>query len=91
MADAKQDTRSASQIEADIDVKRERLAGTVDQLTVKAHPKAIAKRGADAAQAKLNEAVYTPEGDLRGDRISALLATASALLFGVGLIRRRRG
>lgn len=91
MADSKPDTRSASQIEADIDAKRKHLAGTVDELAVKAHPKNIARRAMNAARASFDEAVYTSDGTLRTDRVSAALGCAGALLIGMGLARRRRG
>jgi hypothetical protein len=40
-----------SRLEADIEEARERLAGTIDQLVYRAHPKTIASRQAAAVKA----------------------------------------
>jgi len=77
-------------IEAEIEATRARLAGTVDELAVRMHPKAIARRGADDVVAKVRAATTTADGQLRIERLAATGAAAVALLVLV-LWRRRRG
>lgn len=77
-------------IEADIEATRARLAGTVDELAVRMHPKEIARRSADDAKTKLREATTTPDGKLRVERLAAVGAAVAALL-GVIVWRRTRG
>jgi hypothetical protein len=89
--DSEQGTRSVSEIESDIAAARQRLAGTVDELAFRAQPKEIARRQKEAARVKLDEATRAPDGELRTERISAMLGALSAVLVGMGLLRRRRG
>lgn len=77
-------------IEAEIEATRVRLAGTVDELAVRMHPKAIAQRGADDVVAKVRAATTTPDGQLRIERLAAMGAAVVALLALV-VWRRRRG
>jgi len=77
-------------IEAEIEATRARLAGTVDALAVRMHPKVIAQRGADDVVAKVRAATTTPDGHLRIERLAAIGAAAVALLVLV-VWRRRRG
>ena len=77
-------------IEAEIEATRARLAGTVDELAVRMHPKQIARRGADDVVAKVRTATTTPDGHLRIERLAAMGAAAVALLVLV-VWRRRRG
>lgn len=76
-------------IESEIEATRARLAGTVDELAVRLHPKEIGKRSVAEAKGKLYTATHTPDGALRVERIAAVAAAAVAL---VGLIvaNRRR-
>ncbi len=80
------------ELEADIAVRRDRLAGTVDELARKARPKAILQRQSEAARARIVGAVTTPEGDLRVERIAAAAAVVM-LVVGLKVLlgRRRRG
>jgi hypothetical protein len=84
------DTKSVDQIEAEIAAARTRLAGTVDELHARTAPKEIARRQVEAARRSFTSATHTDSGDLRTERIAALVAAAVALI-GVGVLRRRRG
>ena len=84
-------SKSVGDIEADIAAARQRLAGTVDELTFRAQPKEIMRRQKASLQATFTQATRTPEGELRTERVSAVLGAVSALLLGMGLLRRRRG
>jgi len=75
-------------IEAEIEARRAHLAATVDELVVRAHPKVIARRGAEAAKRHLRAATTTPDGQLRVERIAALAGVA--LLLVVLAVRNRR-
>ncbi|GAA6527241.1 DUF3618 domain-containing protein [Intrasporangium sp. DVR] len=79
-----------ARIEKDIEAARARLEGTVNELAYRAQPQVIAQRQAQSLKLKLNEATHTPEGDLRVERIGAVVAAAVALVVVAGLIRRRR-
>ncbi|WP_460459511.1 DUF3618 domain-containing protein, partial [Angustibacter peucedani] len=66
-------------IEHDIEATRERLAGTVDELAVRLHPKEIGRRSVADAKAKVRAATTTPDGSPRVERIAAVAAAAAAL------------
>lgn len=80
--------RSPAQIEADIEVTRARLAGTIDQLAFRAQPKQIVARQVKSTRRSFYEATHNEDGSLRTERISAVLAATAAVLLGIGLIRR---
>lgn len=82
-------TMSVEELRADIAARRERLAGTVDELTQRAHPRSIASRQAETAKLRFAEATQTPEGDLRLDRVGALAVIAVSLIA-LGIVVRRR-
>lgn len=67
-------------IEADIEATRARLAGTVDELAVRVHPKTIAQRGIDDAKLRAQAAVTTPNGQLRVERVAAVAVAAVSLI-----------
>jgi hypothetical protein len=79
-----------ARIERDIEAARARLEGTVNELAYRAQPQVIAQRQAQSLKLKLNEVTHTPEGDLRVERIGAVVAAAVAIVVVAGLIRRRR-
>jgi len=81
---------SVDAIEAEIAVTRARLASTIDELAVRAQPKEIARRQAESAKLKFDQATHTPEGDLRVERIGAVAAVSAVLLALVVLHRRHR-
>ena len=80
---------SISALEADIAQRRARLARTLDEITAKATPSAIAKREVEKAKARFADATTTPEGDLRVERVAAAVAVV-AVVVSIKLLRRRR-
>ncbi len=74
-------------LEAEISARRERLAQTIDELTYRVHPKTIINRQAEAAKARFADVATTPEGDLRVERIAAVVAVVAVV--GGWLIYRR--
>ena len=80
---------SISALEADIAERRVRLARTLDEITAKATPSAIAKREVEKAKARFADATTTPEGDLRVERVAAAVAVV-AVVVAIKLLRRRR-
>jgi len=86
-----QNKTSPDAIEAEIAATRAHLASTIDELSVRAKPKEIARRQAASAKAKLVEATHTPEGDVRVERVGALAAVAAVLLALAILHRRHHG
>ena len=87
-----QTNTSPDAIEAEIDTVRAHLASTIDELAVRARPKEIARRQAGAAKASFVEATHTPEGELRMERVGAILASSAVLLvLAILHIRHHRG
>lgn len=80
---------SISALEADIAQRRVRLARTLDELTAKATPSAIAKREVEKAKARFADATTTPEGDLRVERVAAAVAVV-AVIVAIKVLRHRR-
>jgi adenylate kinase len=75
-------------LERIVDDRRQRLAATVDELVVRAHPKEIARRTtADARQRAVNF-VRDESGELRYERVAAA-AAALVLLVAVVIVRHR--
>ncbi len=74
-------------LEAEISARRERLAKTIDELTYRVHPKTIINRQTEAAKARFADVATTPEGDLRVERIAAVVAVVAVV--GGWLIYRR--
>ena len=74
-------------LEAEISARRQRLAQTIDELTYRVHPKTIINRQAEAAKARFADVATTPEGDLRVERIAAVVAVVAVV--GGWLIYRR--
>ncbi len=72
-------TPSVADLEAEVVARRERLAATVDELVTKATPKAILQRQADAARARFADVAQTPEGELRVERIAAVVAVVAVV------------
>jgi hypothetical protein len=74
-------------LEAEISARRERLAQTIDELTHRVSPKTILNRQTEAAKARFADVATTPEGDLRVERIAAVVAVVAVV--GGWLIYRR--
>jgi MYXO-CTERM domain-containing protein len=79
-----------ARIEKDIEAARSRLEETVNELAYRAQPKVIAERQVRSLKLRLDAATHTPEGDLRVERVAAVVGAAVALVVVAGLIRRRR-
>lgn len=90
MSDQSSGPTDPAAIEAEIEATRARLAGTVDELAVRVHPKEIARRGTAEAKARLRVATMTPDGQPRVERLAAVGAAAVAFLV-LTIWRRRRG
>ena len=82
------DDRSPAQIEADIERARQRLAGTLDELSERLSPRAVLRRG----NAAVRGAFVAEDGSVRKDRAAlAVGAVVSAIGGTVALRRLRRG
>ncbi|MEO5747014.1 MAG: DUF3618 domain-containing protein [Ornithinibacter sp.] len=79
-----------ARLEQDIQATRARLEGTVNELAYRAKPQVIAQRQAQGLKLKLDSATHTDDGELRIERIAAVVAAAVAVVVAVGLLRRRR-
>jgi hypothetical protein len=77
-------------IETEIEATRARLAGTVDELAVRLHPKEIGRRSVADFKARVRAATRTPDGSLRVERVGAVVLAVGAVLGLLVLARRRR-
>lgn len=91
-----QSSSTPEEIEADIERTRERLAGTVNEITERVKPANVFRRKtegvrqlASTAVASARAQVMTPRGDIRTERAAAFGAAAMAAL-GLLFWRRRR-
>lgn len=83
---------SPDAIEAEIAATRVHLASTIDELSVRARPKEIARRQVASGKAWFVEATHTPEGEVRVERVGALAAGSAVLLvLAILHIRHHRG
>ena len=85
---------SISALEADIAARRDRLARTIDELAGRVTPQALIRQQKDQARARFAAATTTPEGDLRTERIAAIVLAGVALIgawFMLGRRARRSG
>ena len=76
-------------LEAEITARRERLATTIDELTERISPRSILHRQTEAAKSRFADVATTPEGELRVERLAAVVAVV-AVVGGVVLYRRLR-
>ncbi len=74
-------------LEAEITARRDRLAKTIDELTQRVSPKSILHRQSEAAKARFADVATTPEGELRVERIAAVVAVVAVV--GGWLVYRR--
>ena len=77
------DNPSMTKLENDIITTRDRLAQTIDELTVRAAPKNVVARQKEQAKASLTQATRTESGELRMDRV----AIAAAAVVGVVVLK----
>ncbi|MGB7819381.1 MAG: DUF3618 domain-containing protein [Ornithinibacter sp.] len=78
---------SIAALEAEVAARRERLAATIDELTRKATPKAIFQRQTEAAKARFADVATTPQGELRVERVAAVVITV-VVIGGLVIYRR---
>jgi hypothetical protein len=83
--------KSIEQLEAEIEATRARLARTVDELTFRASPQELVRRQKESLALSFHAATRDEHGELRTDRIAAVLGAVALVLIGMGLLRRRRG
>jgi hypothetical protein len=72
-------------LEAQIEQTREQLAGTIDQLAERMHPRNLARRGLDRARSL----VIDDDGQIRTDRV-VMIGGAIVAFVGLRLWRRSR-
>ena len=78
-------------LEAEITARRDRLAKTIDELTQRVSPKSILHRQTEAAKARFADVATTPEGELRVERIAAVVAVVAVVGGWLVYRRLRRG
>ncbi len=83
--------QSMSQIEAEIEQARDRLAETVDQLAFRVSPQELARRRKESLANSFRHATRDEDGSLRIERIAAAVGAVVVVVVGIGLLRRRRG
>jgi hypothetical protein len=77
------DNPSTTRLENDIITTRDRLAQTIDELSVRAAPKNVIERQKAQAKASFAHATRTESGELRMDRV----AIAAAAVVGLVVLR----
>lgn len=82
------DKRTPAEIEADIELTRNRLAGTLDELTERLSPRAALRKANKTARG----AFVTPDGDVRKGRAAMVAGAVTGVLGAVLALRlRKRG
>ena len=81
---------SPAAIESAIDAKRAQLAATIDELSFRTRPKELVRRGLAGVVAKARGTVETPDGQLRSERIGAVVGAVLVLAAALVWVRRRR-
>ena len=69
-----------TKLENDIITTRDRLAQTIDELTVRAAPKNVVARQKEQAKASLTQATRTESGELRMDRVAIAAAAVAGIV-----------
>ena len=80
------DTRSAAEIEADIAQTRDRLAGTLDELSERLSPRAALRR----ANSSVRDVFVAPDGSVRKDRAALTLGALLSVVGGLVAARMRK-
>jgi hypothetical protein len=81
---------SPAELERGIAERRVRLAATIDELSARARPGEIARRGLAGAAAKARGAVATPDGQMRTERIGAVAGATLVVVVALVWVRVRR-
>ncbi|WP_277452219.1 DUF3618 domain-containing protein [Janibacter sp. DB-40] len=71
---------SITKLENDIVTTRDRLAQTIDELSVRAAPKNVVARQKESLKASVDSAVRTESGELRMDRVAMAAAAVGAVI-----------
>jgi hypothetical protein len=79
------DARNPAEIEAEIERTRAQLAGTIDEITDRVHPKRLAQRGV----ARVKDAFVDEQGRPR-PRPLIVAAAGTAVLVAFAIWRKRR-
>lgn len=74
------DNPSMTKLENDIVTTRDRLAQTIDELTVRAAPKNVLERQKAQAKESFTRATRTESGELRMDRVAIAAAAVGAVI-----------
>ncbi|WP_068266675.1 DUF3618 domain-containing protein [Janibacter limosus] len=74
------DNPSMTRLENDIVTTRDRLAQTIDELSVRAAPKNVIARQKEQARASFTNATRTESGELRMDRVAIAAAAVVGLV-----------
>ena len=74
------DNPSITRLENDIVSTRDRLAQTIDELSVRAAPKNVVARQRASALASFDKVAKTPSGELRMDRVAIAAAAVGAVI-----------
>lgn len=77
-------SRSPKDIERDIEATRNRLAGTIDEISDRVKPATIAGKAKDKAKSQ----VVDEDGKVRLDRLAGAAAAAVSAI-GLGILRRK--
>lgn len=83
------DNPSMTKLENDIVTTRDRLAQTIDELTVRAAPKNVIDRQKTQAKASFTNATRTESGELRMDRVGMAAAAVGAVIV-LAIVSRQR-
>jgi hypothetical protein len=90
-------TRTAAQIEADLEATRQRLTSSVETLIDQVHPNRIKQRGIARLQAlrveyteKAKSQVFNARGDLRTNRLAAVGGALVGFIAFLAIIRKIR-
>jgi hypothetical protein len=82
--------KSPADLERAIEVKRAQLAATIDELSSRARPRELARRGLAGIAAKARGAVATPDGQVRTERLGAVAGAAFVVVVALVWVRVRR-
>ena len=70
---------------------RDRLAQTIDELAERVRPSSIIQRQTDVAKQRFADVATTPSGELRVERLAAVVAVAAVVGSWLIVRRLRRG
>jgi len=82
--------RSPADLEVAIEARRTQLAATIDELSARARPRELARRGLAGLAAKARGAVSTPDGQMRTERVGAVAGAALVVVVALVWVRVRR-